>query len=287
MIYFCADDYGISEICNSRIENCFINGVLNKISVLPNGDLKDLREHLLEKDVKTSLHLNLVEGCPTSDLKDVSLLVSEDGRFKYSFAGLFLLSLFGKRKEMEKQLYQEIKNQLNIWRSAIEEGTPLSIDSHQHTHMIPLIFKTLIRVIKDEGVKVEVLRFPAEPLMPYILTPSLYFQYSIKGLIKQWILKFLGWFNLKELKKSKLKTTFFMGVLFSGAMTEEKLKKLLPKYQKLAEKKGRDIEFAFHPGYVEAEERVSLPVREDFEKFYRSPWRKKEHDTLINFQLKQ
>ena len=41
MIYFCADDYGISEGANSRIENCLENGVLNKISVLPNGKVLD------------------------------------------------------------------------------------------------------------------------------------------------------------------------------------------------------------------------------------------------------
>ena len=30
MIYFCADDYGVSDYANSRIENCLEKGVLNK-----------------------------------------------------------------------------------------------------------------------------------------------------------------------------------------------------------------------------------------------------------------
>ena len=111
MIYFCADDYGISKSSNTRIEECFKNGVLNKISVLPNGDLSDFNERLLGENIKLSLHLNLVEGCPLSKKEDVSLLVSEKGFFKYSFIGLFFLSLFGNRRLLEKQLYNEIKAQ--------------------------------------------------------------------------------------------------------------------------------------------------------------------------------
>ena len=50
MIYFCADDYGVSKNSNSRIEKCIESGVLNKVSVIPNGEISDLKEHLLKKD---------------------------------------------------------------------------------------------------------------------------------------------------------------------------------------------------------------------------------------------
>ena len=91
MIYFCADDYGMSSEINNRIENCLKNGVLNKISVLPNGDIKDFKEKLTYGASVLSLHLNLVEGRPLSNLDDVGLL-TENGYFKHSFKGLFLLS---------------------------------------------------------------------------------------------------------------------------------------------------------------------------------------------------
>ena len=67
MVYFCADDYGISEGANSRIENCLENGVLNKISVLPNGKVLDFKKRLSDKDAILSLHINLVEGRPLSN----------------------------------------------------------------------------------------------------------------------------------------------------------------------------------------------------------------------------
>ena len=104
MIYFCADDYGISRSSNTRIEECLKKGVLNKISVLPNGDVSDFNERLLGENIKLSLHLNLVEGCPLSKKEEVSLLVTDKGFFKHSFIGLFFLSLFGNRRLLEKPL---------------------------------------------------------------------------------------------------------------------------------------------------------------------------------------
>lgn len=283
MVYFCADDYGIAQVCNNRIEDCVENGALNQVSVLPNGQLGDFKARLSGIGAKMSLHINLVEGYPLSDPKEIPLLVSERGTFRYSFVGLFRLSLGGRRKEMEKQLYGELQKQIAFWKEKMGDG-PVCLDSHQHTHMIPLIFKTLMRVIRDEQLNVESIRIPAEPLAPYILTPGLYTAYKPKGLIKQWLLQFLFIIDRKELKKAKLNYPYFMGVLFSGHLTEEKIRKLLPKYLKIAEKRGKDIEIGLHPGYLETGEHLIDGCQPSFETFYFSPWRKKEHDTLVNLK---
>ncbi len=284
MIYFCADDYGIGAACNSRIENCLTHGVLNKVSVLPNGELTDFKKRLSHKNATLSLHLNLVEGHPLSDPRDIPLLINEQGSFKYSFVGLLALSLRGNRRELERQLYHEIKCQLLFWKQEMGEETPLSIDSHQHTHMIPLIFKTLMRVIRDERIQVSSLRIPAEPLIPYWLTPSLYASYPLKGVIKQWLLGFLALVNRRELKRSQIEFPYFMGAMFSGRLTEDKIAKLLPRYVKLAEKHGKHIEVALHPGYLVEGERLMDGCRPSFEHFYMSKWRQKEYDTLMKIQ---
>ena len=285
MVYFCADDYGISHESNNHIEECIKKGALNRISVLPNGDFNDLKERLAVLDAKISLHINLVEGRPLSNPDDIDLIATKDGYFKHSFIGLFFLSLSKKRKELEKQLYKEIKSQIDFWKDYINEDISLSIDSHQHTHMIPLIFKTLLRVIEDENLKVEYLRVPSEPLIPYILTPSLYTSYSLSGIIKQWLLKFCWIFNKGKFKKKKIKTAYFMGVMFSGKMSEENIKKLFPLYSKISKKHNSDIEITLHPGYLKTNQSLIEGCREDFQKFYLSPWRKKEYDALINFKF--
>ena len=285
MIYFCADDYGISEDANSSIENCLENGVLNKISVLPNGKVSDFKKRLSDKDAMLSLHINLVEGRPLSNPNDVDLLISESGYFKYSFIGLLFLSLSPKRYEFQKQIYKEIQSQIKFWKKAMGENISVSIDSHQHTHMIPLIFKTLMRVIEDEGLNAQSIRIPAEPISPYIFTPSLYFEYHPVGLVKQWLLKTFAFINRKELKKSKIRFAYFMGILFSGKLNETRIKKLLPHYLRLAQKHNKDIEIGFHPGNVKDGEKLIDGIRQDFKKFYFSPWRNIEHDTLINFKF--
>ena len=279
MIYFCADDYGISKISNTRIEECLKNGVLNKISVLPNSDALDFKGRLLGENVKLSLHLNLIEGYPLSKKEDVSLIVSDKGFFKYSFIGLFFLSIFGNRSLLEKQLYNEIKMQIDFWKKEMGEETPILVDSHQHTHMIPLVFKMLMRVIKEENVEVEYIRIPAEPILPYIKSPSLYFKFRPIGLIKQWFLKFLKFVNRKELKKANIKSALFMGIMFSGQLTEDKINKLLPYYKQ----QNENIEIAFHPGYLESGESLIDGFRQNFKKFYYSKWRREEDNTLINF----
>ena len=223
MIYFCADDYGISHEANLCLEACLKNGVLNKISVLPNGEISDLGKCSLGDGETWSLHLNLIEGKPISDPSEIDVLVDKSGFFKYSFLGLLLMTLSPKRKKVKDALYKEIQNQIKFWQNIVKDGCIFSIDSHQHTHMIPLVFKTLMQVIKDEGVDVDSIRIPDEPILPYILTPSLYFSYSITGAIKQWVLKCFAFLNKKELKKSKIPSAYFMGVMFSGKLNEIKI----------------------------------------------------------------
>ena len=206
--------------------------------------------------------------------------MSDEGFFKYSFIGLFFLSIFGNRNLLKKQIYNEIKIQIDFWKKKIGEKTPILIDSHQHTHMIPLIFKTLMRVIRDEKVLVEYIRIPNEPILPYLKSPSLYLKISPVGLIKQWLLKFLYLINKKEIKKANIKSAEFMGVLFSGRLTEEKINKLLPYYKKLNE----NIEIGVHPGYLESGEPPLDGCKLSFEKFYYSKWRRKEYDTLLNIK---
>ena len=130
---------------------------------------------------------------------------------------------------LEKQLYNEIKAQIDFWKNKMGENTPILIDSHQHTHMIPLIFRTLMRVIREEDVDVEYIRIPAEPILPFIKSPSLYLTFSPVGLVKQWLLKFLNLVNRREFKKANIKSAAFMGILFSGRLTEDKINKLLNK----------------------------------------------------------
>ena len=92
-IYFHADDYGVSEAQSARILNCYTDGVLNSMSVIPNTPELEVSLALLDtKDTKNKirrvLHLNFVEGKPVSGAKQVDMLVDDAGLFSVSFIQL-------------------------------------------------------------------------------------------------------------------------------------------------------------------------------------------------------
>ena len=286
MIYFCADDYGISKDYNRCIEECVERGILNKVSVLPNGEIDDFVQKLSRENMLLTLHLNLVEGRPLSSPEDISLLIDENGCFKNSFVGLFLMTLSPKRKALEKQLYTEIKNQLHFWIEKTGDRS-ISVDCHQHAYEIPLVFKTLMQVIRDEKLDVKYLRIPAEPLRAYLFAPSLYGSYSLTGLVKQWLLKVLAFYNRRFFKGLTFTSAHFMGVMLSGKLTKNSVEKLMKYYLRLSKKNKRSIEVAFHPGYVGDDLELISESRKDFGKFYRSPWRAIELKTLMDEEMQK
>ena len=281
MIYFCADDYGISKEYNKRIEECVEKGTLNKVSILPNGEIDGFVEKFSDKDVLLTLHLNLVEGRPLSNPEEIDLLVDENGCFKYSFIGLFLMSFSGKRKELKKQLYIEIQNQLRFWTEKTGNRN-ISVDCHQHAYEIPLVFSTLMEVIRNEKLDIKYLRIPAEPIRAYLFNTSLYTSYSIAGFVKQWLLKVLAFVNRRALKGATFTSAYFMGVMLSGKLNQTRVEKLLKHYMYFSEKNKRSIEVAFHPGYAGDDMDLISESRNDFKKFYCSPWRNVEYETLMN-----
>jgi len=281
VIYFCADDYGLCTDATTHIQECIDRGVLNKVAVFPNFDKVDLQKISKNKNVRLSLHLNLVEGRCLSDPGAINMLADKDGNFIHDFGGLFINGLLHGKK-LEAQLYEEIRAQIAFWKSSLPADTPFCIDSHQHTHMIPAVFRALLRALTDEEIELEYMRIPSEPFLPYITTPSLCFTYSPINLIKQWLLKFLWMLNKRRAKKHGISESYFFGILFSGKMDEKRVLKILPKYKKLAEKNGKDIEVLFHPGYTCKSHLSGRNIV--FEDFYLSPNRKTEFDSAIKIQ---
>ena len=282
MIYCCADDYGISAGSCRHIEECVQNGIINKLSVLPNGETGDFVSRFGNQSVTLSLHLNLVEGHCLSDPKKIPLLVDEDGNFRYSFLGLFRLSLSSCRTELAKQIAEELKQQVRWFQNMVGADVPLYLDSHQHIHMIPLVMRTLLRVIDQEKWQVAYLRLPAEPFGPYLKTPSLYLTYRPINLIKQWVLKWFAHLTRKDREKANIPTAYYMGILFSGKMDAKRVAKVLVHYKNLAKKHQKDIELGFHPGYLEAGDELIAGNRSGFLQFYQSPGRNIEFQSVMD-----
>lgn len=280
MIYICADDYGLCGETSAHIQRCIDESALDKVSIFPNFGDVNLQQLLKNEDLRVSLHLNLVEGKCMSNAEDIGLIADKSGNFKNTFAGLLKLDLFNGKK-LEEETYKEIRAQVLFWKKILPEGAPFCIDSHQHTHMIPSVFRALLKVLDEENIDINHMRIPAEPLLPFVTTPSLYFTYNPINIIKQWLLKFLWQVDKKYAKKHKIPTSYFFGILFSGRMDEKRVNKILPKYVSAAEKNSMDIEILFHPGYLKNADKDFKNNNIVFEKFYLSQNRKTEYDSVL------
>lgn len=280
-VFFCVDDYGMTPLTCERIEQCLRHGAANKISVFPNTEIPDIAARLSAlPGTSFSVHISLVEGRCISDKKDLPLLTDGDGYFRHSFFGLLTASVLHP-KAFSEQVYREIKAQILHGLSAFPDGSPVMLDSHQHTHMIPGVFRCLMQVISDLSLNVSYLRIPAEPAVPYRQCPGLYRQYLSINAVKHWVLKFCHLFNRGLLKKSGIPTALFCGIMFSGDMNYERMTALLPRYYQLARKKHCGIEVLFHSGYTNPGEPLFDPRKKEFHSFYLSEGRRREYDALM------
>lgn len=275
-IYFCADDFGMTDASCDRIAACVGDGRLNKVSVFANTELDDINEKIAAiSGVALSAHLNLVEGRCVTDPKQLPLLADADGYFKHEFTGLLLQSFLHGRA-FKRQVKTELRAQIRRAQILFPAGTPLLLDSHQHAHMIPAVFAALCEIIREDNLKVECLRIPNEPLIPFLHVPSLYLSYFSINLIKRWVLRFCYLFDRKKFRALHVPKTCFFGIMFSGGMTEARVKKLLPYFIPYADKRGESLEVLFHPGYIPGSESATCLKDIKFKKFYASSGRQHE-----------
>lgn len=284
VIYFHADDYGMTPASDRRIEDCRREGCLNSVSILPNGDLEGV-SRLAEQGLRLAVHLNLVEGKALSPAAQNGLLADADGRFRHSFGGLLALSLSPRRGRLREELYEELRAQLQAVQQALPSGQRLCVDSHQHTHMIPLVFHTLLQVMADCGFPAEAIRIPAEPLAPFLRAPDLYATYAPVNVVKQWVLKVLYLFDRPAHRRSGIPAPLFCGILFSGGMDRARVERVLPDFCRLARRQSRDLELLFHPGGLEPGQPFFDPDKTSFHAFYLSPGRQAEYQALHTLRV--
>ncbi|MBO6147998.1 MAG: ChbG/HpnK family deacetylase [Lachnospiraceae bacterium] len=280
MILYNADDYGINPSQAKRILYCAKNGVLNGISIFVNSpEIENCLKLIKNKDIQVRLHLNFREGHCLAEPKDIPLLVDEKGFFKLSFVDMLKLSII-KEKDLESQLKIECACQLKRMEELMGDGYRLRIDSHQHYHIIPAVWRALISSSRDLGLEIEEIRIPVEPFMPFITHPNSWRYISFSGIVKSLLLHTLHYWNSvfgPKIDNLKMKAPLFFGMIFTTRMYCGAVSGLLPAFKALAQKQGRDLELMFHPGGVYKGE---LYLDDKDYSFYRSPDRKKEAYTL-------
>ncbi len=176
-VLFHADDFGITEEQAQDIlalsSACGGKGALESVSIFTNSPAFEGAAALAKPFVeagklKMGLHLNLVEGYPVAPASEVPLLVNERGAFRHNFMGLLLESKGLHRRAFAQQIERECTAQLERFLQAFPaKRAGLRMDSHQHTHAIPVITNALVCAAGKLGCTIEHLRAPVEPLQPH------------------------------------------------------------------------------------------------------------------------
>ena len=292
MIEYHADDYGLFPAQSRHIADCYYNGALNGISLMPNSPylkecmdaIKDIRHKLF-----VTVHLNFVEGKPLTGDK-ARRLTGKDGNFGISFGKLLFIGFVPVlRRFYYKEIRREVEAQLLACEPYMNDGK-FRIDGHVHYHMLPLVFDAVMDVVKKSDLQVSYIRFPREELDVYRRASG-----KLKGLkpinfVKVCILNALAARNEKKYRDAlislNVERKLFMGVMLSGHMFYDNVKECLPHAADILADRGlHDMEILFHPGDVsDNEEILQVTSSDDYDFLVENKHnREKEAEALKKF----
>lgn len=285
-----ADDYALTVNTSKDMLFCMKKGKLDSISIVPNMSCFHECMEMLYQAIPTlpflpgmSVHLDFVEGHSLAGAKEVPLLVKDGSMLMgLSWGGVFLLSyLPWKRWDAKKQLKKEIKAQIEAVQAAVQHamdiakkhGIPcaqkhIRIDSHQHAHMIPIVWEALTDVIAEEKYDIEYIRNPKEMMGVFLAEFSLWKTYRPINFVKNRLLSLYSHRADRYAKAHDMEQMYLWGLIMSGHMDYDRIVRLYPKIAAKAQKDNRVLEILFHPGLMLPEE-LSDEIGEDAAKdFY-------------------
>lgn len=152
-----ADDFGLTPAISRSILHAVKAGLVNSVSVVPFFDpasraLLDALQR--EPDVKVGAHLTFIE---------VPLLTRPrafpDGKPPASYKPFLRAWLEGKVRPRDVE--REWRAQLDLLGERMGKANIHHLDSHQHLHLMPGMWKVARRLQRDYGISV--LRSPYEP----------------------------------------------------------------------------------------------------------------------------
>lgn len=282
MTLFNSDDYGITLVQAEHILQCRRAGRLTGISAMPNSPHLEEAMALVDDDpsLHVAVHLNVTEGLCLSAPEDVPLLAGPDGRFRQSFFRLLILSLGPGRRELQRQLAHEFSLQLRRVLP-LTGNRPIRLDGHQHIQMIPAVLAAIRDTTRANGWDVTYIRWVREPLWPFLRRPSLWRYYRPVNILKNIVLNLLALPSGRIARDMGLARNMAMGLVLSGNMAYEPVHRLLPELERIAARRGMDLEVVIHPGWgIGPGQGLDVPGG-PFEAFYLSPGRKAEYDCLM------
>jgi len=224
-----ADDYGYYPCISLGILEAATSGALTATGILANSpDLKHQLEWLDSvDDLDVGVHLNLTFRQPlTANMADK--LVCWQGCFPsaYAMSGMVLTS---------KISINDVRLEWSAQIEACQRKKLQFLNSHEHIHMLPVLFPLLLELAKHYDI-------------PYIrLTQAEWLApFGVSALVRNTLMQTMQTFNKTKLNS---KTLVFIGLSRSGKLDYDYLKTifstLIP---------GKTYELMCHPGRFDPNE---------------------------------
>ena len=211
-----ADDLGLLYAFNEGIRTACAEGVLTSTCLRANGYAY---EHAVADvlpacpQLGVGIHLCLNEAEPVAPRAQIPLLLDERGSLRAGFVWLMRLA---RTVAGLQQIEIEFRAQI---AKVLGDGVPIDhLNSHQHVHMIPPIFRLTCRLAREYGVPcvrlVRELPYGAggfrKHLQPYVNS----------NIIRHLVLNRLARINATAARKFGLLTTdYFVGVSYTSDMS--------------------------------------------------------------------
>ena len=145
-----ADDFGYSKSRDLNILSLFRSGCISQTSLMVNG--VSAREALVLADaagLPVGIHINVTEGKPVLDIKNVKSLLTADGVFRGKMG--FRAALTRGAINLH-ELEAEIQAQFSIFKT-YSRYLPTHADGHQHIHILPFVREFFATAALNNGVR--------------------------------------------------------------------------------------------------------------------------------------
>ena len=275
------DDFGATYGLTNAVKESFLNGTTTCASLRTNGvAFRYAVEEIMPAipNLELGLHVNLTEGPPQASPSDVPRLINGRGYLKRSFLDYYLSTR--QDPEILRQIEIEVRAQ---FEKAAASGLKLNhVNGHQHVHMIPGIFEIVCRMMNEYGM--DFIRIPSEP---FFVSPCFHdTQHMVCHLnpLKHWVLRRLTPNALQVMNRHGLKCVgCFVGVLYTGRMNVEILRKAVEKIEKRC---IGSAEVLFHPADTDHEQDQPEKGTRVPGYYYRKE-RRLEKDSLLSHQMRE
>jgi chitin disaccharide deacetylase len=207
-----ADDFGFTRDVNAGIVHAYRYGVLTSTTLMANGDAFDDAVRLASETpgLDIGCHLVLVQGR--------SLLTgrSYPDKLPDVYSALF-------RGQLDP--YAEFRPQIE---KIIAAGIrPSHLDTHKHTHIVPVAFRAVARLAHEFGIPY--MRLPMDATAPLSAWPCALGKRAYRAMARK--------YNVRM-------TDHFLGFRLTGSLTEDNFAKAI---ENLPE---GSTEFMCHPGFL-------------------------------------